>query len=112
VPQDIVRISQAIASGEFFRLPPLVELCSKLKRRGGTLHLLGLIGNGGVHALDQHLVPPSRSRICTSCRSRFMPGSTARHAAAVALAFMQEWWTCSRRTAVRWWFHVVAAITR
>src|SRR5436190_1412218 len=56
VPQDIVRISQAIESGEFFRLPPLVELCTRVKRRGGTLHLPGLIGNGGVHALDRHLV--------------------------------------------------------
>jgi 2,3-bisphosphoglycerate-independent phosphoglycerate mutase len=56
VPQDIVRISQAIESGAFFRLAPLVELCEAVKRRGGTLHLLGLIGSGGVHALDQHLV--------------------------------------------------------
>ncbi len=56
VPQDMVRISQAIESGEFFRLPPLVQLCTAVKRRGGTLHLPGLIGRGGVHALDQHLV--------------------------------------------------------
>src|SRR3989440_1980697 len=56
VPQDIVRISQAIESGEFSRLPPLMELCAGVKQRGGTLHLLGLIGSGGVHALDQHLV--------------------------------------------------------
>ncbi|HEU5261214.1 MAG TPA: 2,3-bisphosphoglycerate-independent phosphoglycerate mutase [Gemmatimonadales bacterium] len=56
VPQDIVRISQAIESGEFFRLPALDQLCRSLKRRGGTLHLMGLIGTGGVHALDQHLV--------------------------------------------------------
>src|SRR5438876_11825555 len=56
VPQDIVRISQAIESGEFFRLPALVELCRGVKRRSGTLHLIGLLGNGGVHALDQHLV--------------------------------------------------------
>ncbi len=56
VPQDIVRISQAIQSGDFFRLPPLVELCGRVKQRGGTLHLLGLIGSGGVHALDQHLL--------------------------------------------------------
>src|SRR5213594_53924 len=56
VPQDIVRISQAIESGAFFRLPAVAELCGKVRRRGGTLHLLGLIGNGGVHALDQHLV--------------------------------------------------------
>ncbi len=60
VPQDIVRISRAIESGEFFRLPPLVELCTRVKRRGGRLHLLGLIGNGGVHALDQHLVAAVR----------------------------------------------------
>src|SRR6267143_1988195 len=51
VPQDIVRISRSVTSGEFFRLPPLVQLCEDLKRRGGTLHLMGLIGTGGVHAL-------------------------------------------------------------
>jgi 2,3-bisphosphoglycerate-independent phosphoglycerate mutase len=56
VAQDIVRISQAIASGEFFRLPPLVDLCAAVRASGGTLHLMGLIGNGGVHALDQHLL--------------------------------------------------------
>src|SRR6266513_1389054 len=55
VPQDIVRISQAIESGEFFRSPALDELCRGVERRGGTLHLIGLLGNGGVHALDQHL---------------------------------------------------------
>ena len=27
VPQDLVRISQSIGSGDFFRLAPLVELC-------------------------------------------------------------------------------------
>ena len=56
VPQDIGRISQAIESGEFFRLSPLVELCRAVKRRNGTLHLIGLIGTGGVHALDTHLL--------------------------------------------------------
>src|SRR2546430_784527 len=55
-PQDIVRISQAIDSGAFFHIPALVELCGELRRTGRTLHLLGLIGNGGVHALDHHLV--------------------------------------------------------
>ena len=56
VPQDIVRISQSIASGEFFRLPPLVSLCEAVERRGGTLHVMGLLGTGGVHALDTHLL--------------------------------------------------------
>jgi 2,3-bisphosphoglycerate-independent phosphoglycerate mutase len=56
VPQDIVRISQAIESGEFFRLPPLVQLGENTRRHDGTLHLMGLIGTGGVHALDRHLL--------------------------------------------------------
>jgi 2,3-bisphosphoglycerate-independent phosphoglycerate mutase len=60
VPQDMVRITQAIETGEFFRLPPLVELCRSLQRTGGTLHLVGLIGNGGVHALDTHLLAAVR----------------------------------------------------
>src|SRR5512142_3127876 len=56
VPQDIVRISQSIDSGEFFALPPLTELCETVRRSNGTLHLLSLIGTGGVHALDEHLL--------------------------------------------------------
>lgn len=55
VPQDLVRISQSIRSGGFFRLPPLVDLCAGVRKRGGTLHLLGLLGPGGVHAIDEHL---------------------------------------------------------
>ena len=56
VPQDIVRISASIASGEFFTLAPFRELGAQLRRSGGTLHLMGLIGNGGVHAIDTHLL--------------------------------------------------------
>jgi 2,3-bisphosphoglycerate-independent phosphoglycerate mutase len=56
VPQDLVRISQSIASGDFYRLDPLVELCAAVRRNGGTLHLVGLLGPGGVHALDRHLL--------------------------------------------------------
>src|ERR671914_1576251 len=56
VPQDLVRISQSIQTGEFYQLSPLVELCAGLRQRGGTLHLVGLLGPGGVHALDRHLL--------------------------------------------------------
>src|SRR5256884_9505559 len=62
VPQDIVRISQAMQSGEFFRLPPLVELCERTRQRGGTLHLIGLIGTGGGPGLGQHLLPAASPR--------------------------------------------------
>lgn len=56
VPQDLVRISQSIASGDFFSLQPFIELGRNLQRTGGTLHLVGLLGPGGVHAIDSHLV--------------------------------------------------------
>ncbi len=56
VPQDLVRISQSIQRGGFYTLPPFVELGEHLRRTGGTLHLAGLLGPGGVHALDRHLL--------------------------------------------------------
>jgi 2,3-bisphosphoglycerate-independent phosphoglycerate mutase len=56
VMQDLVRISSAIADGSFYTNPALVGACRQIKANGGTLHLLGLIGSGGVHAIDTHLV--------------------------------------------------------
>ena len=56
VPQDLVRISQSIESGEFFRIPALTKLVDETRRHDGTLHVIGLIGTGGVHALDKHLL--------------------------------------------------------
>ena len=55
VPQDLVRISDSIANGTFYQLPALVNLCKLVRERGTTLHLVGLLGNGGVHGLDRHL---------------------------------------------------------
>src|SRR5687768_906612 len=56
VPQDLVRISQSIQGGDFYQIEPLVQLCAGLRQTGGTLHLVGLLGPGGVHALDRHLL--------------------------------------------------------
>jgi 2,3-bisphosphoglycerate-independent phosphoglycerate mutase len=56
VPQDLVRISQSIQSGDFYNIEPLLQLCGSLRQSGGTLHLVGLLGPGGVHALDRHLL--------------------------------------------------------
>lgn len=55
VMQDLVRISTAIADGSFYTNPALTAACRQVKANGGTLHLLGLIGDGGVHAIDTHL---------------------------------------------------------
>ncbi|HET8654679.1 MAG TPA: 2,3-bisphosphoglycerate-independent phosphoglycerate mutase [Longimicrobiaceae bacterium] len=56
VMQTIQRITHAIESGRFFENEPLVNLIERVKERGNTLHLMGLIGPGGVHAVDSHLL--------------------------------------------------------
>ncbi|HET6230873.1 MAG TPA: 2,3-bisphosphoglycerate-independent phosphoglycerate mutase [Longimicrobiaceae bacterium] len=56
VMQSLMRISKAIESGEMGRSSALLDLFDHLKETGGTLHLMGLIGPGGVHAVDEHLL--------------------------------------------------------
>jgi 2,3-bisphosphoglycerate-independent phosphoglycerate mutase len=52
--QELVRINDAIEDGSFYRNEALVAACRAAKR-GGTLHLLGLLSTGGVHADLAHL---------------------------------------------------------
>lgn len=56
VRQDLVRIDQAIAEGDFARNEVLRDLAAHCRSTGGTLHLLSLLGAGGVHAIDRHLL--------------------------------------------------------
>jgi 2,3-bisphosphoglycerate-independent phosphoglycerate mutase len=56
VMQDLVRIGESIRSGAFYQLDPFRAACAQVRANGGTLHLLGLVGDGGVHAHDDHLL--------------------------------------------------------
>jgi len=56
VLQDLPRIDAAIADGSFFERPALIEACEAAVRGQGRLNIVGLIGPGGVHANDRHLV--------------------------------------------------------
>ena len=53
-PQSLEVIGQAIADGSFFANGPLRAACAAA-RAGGTLHLMGLLSTGGVHADMRHL---------------------------------------------------------
>ncbi len=55
VMQDLVRIGASIEVGAFFENEALRRACAQARTSGGTVHLVSLLGNGGVHALDQHL---------------------------------------------------------
>jgi len=52
--QELVRINDAIENGSFFENPALRAACAAAGANG-TLHLMGLISTGGVHADMKHL---------------------------------------------------------
>ncbi len=56
VYQTLTRIDLAIEDGSFERTDALVAAMRHAQERGTALHLLGLIGSGGVHAQDAHLL--------------------------------------------------------
>jgi 2,3-bisphosphoglycerate-independent phosphoglycerate mutase len=55
VPQDILRIDLAIRDGSFFRNGAFLEACATVRRNDSSLHLLGLVSDGGVHSHERHL---------------------------------------------------------
>jgi len=54
--QDLPRINQSISDRSFFESKNLIEACDWSKKNHSTLHLVGLISTGGVHAEFSHLL--------------------------------------------------------
>ncbi len=55
VYQDFTRINLAIEDGSFFDNQVLVSTMTEARERGGAVHLLGLVSDGGVHSHIDHL---------------------------------------------------------
>ena len=55
VYQEITRIDREIREGRFQQNPALRSAIDHAVRGGTTLHLFGLVSDGGVHSSDQHL---------------------------------------------------------
>ena len=55
VPQELVRISDAVEDGSILSNPALVKICQEVHSRNGKLHLIGLCSEGGVHSHISHL---------------------------------------------------------
>ncbi len=55
IRQELVRITQAVEDGSICRNPALNHLADGLLSRGGSLHLIGLCSDGGVHSHVEHL---------------------------------------------------------
>ena len=70
VPQELPRINTALADGSFSQRP---ELQRALKlAHAGRLHLMSLLGPGGVHATDQHLIALAEAAHRSGVRSIFV----------------------------------------
>ena len=57
IRQDMVRIDDAIASGDFFHNPALLASLQQAVSQDKPVHLLGLVSDGGVHSHIRHLRP-------------------------------------------------------
>src|SRR5512143_1506737 len=56
VYQDSTRISKAIREGDFFKNPVLLSAMDSVKQSKRTLHLIGLLSDGGVHSRLDHIL--------------------------------------------------------
>ncbi|CAN2039018.1 2,3-bisphosphoglycerate-independent phosphoglycerate mutase [Candidatus Magnetomoraceae bacterium gMMP-15] len=55
VYQDMLRINKAINDKSFFQNKAFNRLISQIKKRGSSLHLMGLVSDGSVHSHINHL---------------------------------------------------------
>jgi 2,3-bisphosphoglycerate-independent phosphoglycerate mutase len=56
VYQDLPRINMSIADGTFFRSPALLAAKQHIQKNQSQLHIMGLVGPGGVHSKLEHLL--------------------------------------------------------
>ena len=55
VYQEFTRINEAIHTGELAENLVLIDLITQLKKTGKSLHVMGLLSEGGVHSHQNHL---------------------------------------------------------
>lgn len=56
VPQDLVRVNEAIADGSFFTNEALQQAINHAKENNSAFHVWGLISDGGIHSTTAHTV--------------------------------------------------------
>ena len=55
VYQDLTRITKSIREGTFFHNPALLAAMKNVQKNASALHVMGLLGDGGVHSHIDHL---------------------------------------------------------
>lgn len=55
VYQSLPSINKAIFDGSFYQNPAFLEVLQHVKQQNSTLHLMGLVSDGGIHSSQNHL---------------------------------------------------------
>ena len=55
VYQELTKITKEIQDGDFFKNPALLDAVKNAKDKGTSLHMFGLLSDGGVHSHNTHL---------------------------------------------------------
>ena len=76
VLQDLPRIDRAVEDGSFFTNLSLVGACRRALEQGSRVHVIALLGPGGVHAIDRQVL----AMIELASREGVPPGRLFLHA--------------------------------
>ncbi len=74
--QDLVKINNAVKDGSINENEQLVKAFATAKKNNTKLHLIGLIGNGGVHSLSSHAVAVCKAAKAYGLNDVFVHGLT------------------------------------
>ncbi len=74
--QDMVKISRAIKDKSLWKNPQIVKACNYAKENNKKIHLIGLIGPGGVHSLSSHMIALSQIATDMGVKDVFIHGLT------------------------------------
>lgn len=93
VPHYLLRINQSITDGSFFMNMELLRAMRYVKKNKSILHLMGLVGDAGVHAHQNHLAALVRMAKKEGVKDILIhafldgrdspPGSASRHLAQI-----------------------------
>lgn len=70
--QDLTRINHAIEDRSFFENPVLIEAFTRAKASNSSVHLLGLLSDGGVHSDISHLKALIDMGVQQDCKKIFL----------------------------------------
>ncbi|MBE9034458.1 2,3-bisphosphoglycerate-independent phosphoglycerate mutase [aff. Roholtiella sp. LEGE 12411] len=101
VPQELVRISDAVEDGSIASNPAILKICQEVRSRNSKLHLVGLCSEGGVHSHITHLFGlldlAKNQRISEVCIHAITDGrDTAPKDAVKAITLLQNYIDCTK----------------